>query len=203
MRCGAEGQLRDSAMEDLEAGMSRSSAMVDIESARKQVERVCERLALLHLSYAKAICEELGDEKGTDLILKTIKRYGTQIGTKARERAISLGQEPTPDRYEEDLPAYGMHDRLEFAVVSGERRMRAFGCAMGKFWRERKEQGLGRLYCYIDIAKYMAFNPMFKLVHTKTLLDGDSYCEFAVRRTTDEERKDFASTEEDWTYIDR
>lgn len=183
--------------------MTSGSAAVDIESARKQIERVCARLALLHLSYAKVICEELGQEKGTDLILKAIKQYGTRIGTKARERAVSLGQEPTPDCYEEDLPAYGMHDRLEFVTVGGERRMRAFGCVMGKLWSEWKQRELGRLYCYVDIVKYMAFNSMFKLVHTKTLLDGDPYCEFAVRETTDRERKDFANAEGDWTYIDR
>ena len=81
--------------------------------------------------------------------------------------------------------------------------MRAFGCAMGKVWAELHEQTLGRLYCYVDIAKYMAYNPMFKLVHTKTLPDGDPYCEFAVRETIDQERKDFATTKGDWAYIDR
>ena len=203
MLCGAEGQPRDATMCDPGTGGTHSNATVDIESAKKQVERVCERLALLHLSYAKAICEELGQERGTRVILKAIKRYGMAIGRKVRKNAISLGYEPVPEHYQEDLPAYGMHDRLEFAAVGEERRMRAFGCAMGKLWSELKEQRLGRLYCYVDIAKYMEFNPAFKLVHIKTLVDGDPYCEFAVRETTGQEQKDFTSPEEDWAYIDR
>ena len=48
----------------------------------------------------------------------------------------------------------------------------------------------------------MAFNPKFKLIHTKALPDGDEYCELVVRPTTEQERKDFADKDKDWSYID-
>ena len=46
---------------------------VDLEEAKEQVRKVCRRLALLHLSYAKIIINELGDKKGRKLILEAIK----------------------------------------------------------------------------------------------------------------------------------
>jgi hypothetical protein len=74
---------------------------------------------------------------------------------------------------------------------------------MGEVWNELREGELGRLYCYVDPAKYMAFNPGFKMIHLKALPDGDQYCELAVRPTTDQERKDFAAEDKDWSYIDQ
>ncbi|MCK4790336.1 MAG: hypothetical protein KAV87_41750 [Desulfobacteraceae bacterium] len=41
----------------------------------------------------------------------------------------------------------------------------------------------------------MAFNPNYKLIHTKTLLDGDEYCELAVRPTYKRERDGFSNGE--------
>jgi hypothetical protein len=49
----------------------------------------------------------------------------------------------------------------------------------------------------------MAFNPSFKLFHTRALPDGDEYCELVVRPTTEQERKDFTDRDKDWLYIDR
>ncbi len=77
-----------------------------------------------------------------------------------------------------------------------------YGCVMAKVWKNLGEDELGRLYCYIDPAKYMGFNPKFKLIHIKTLPDGDDYCEIALRPTTDQERKDFTE-DKDWSYIDK
>ena len=45
---------------------------VTMKNAREQVARACVRLGLLHLAFAEAIVEELGEEKGRQLILKSI-----------------------------------------------------------------------------------------------------------------------------------
>ena len=74
---------------------------------------------------------------------------------------------------------------------------------MGKLWNELGEGELGRLYCLVDPAKYMAYNPNFKLAHLRALPGGDEYCELVVRPTTEQERKDFADKDKDWSYIDR
>ena len=41
------------------------------------------------------------------------------------------------------------------------------------------------------------------MVHLKALPDGDEYCEFAIKSTTEQEKKDFFDEDKDWRYIDR
>jgi hypothetical protein len=96
-----------------------------------------------------------------------------------------------------------MHDRVEISQEGSEKRTKAYGCVMGKVWKELGEEKLGRLYCYVDPAKYMAFNPEFKLIHIKAMTDGDDYCEFAVRPTTQKDRDDFKDNDKDWSHIDK
>jgi len=92
---------------------------------------------------------------------------------------------------------------MEKVDINGEKRIRAYGCVMGKLWKELGEDEIGRFYCYVDPAKYMAFNSNFKLIHTKTIPNGDEYCEFIVKPTTEQERKDFFEEDKDWLYIDK
>lgn len=184
--------------------MSTRKETVALGEAEEQVRRVSVRLGLLHLSFARTLADELGDKKGKELILKAIKDYGTRIGEKAKVEAMTQGLDNTPANFKEDLPLYGMHERRGEAIeVDGEVRRRAYGCVMAKVWNELGEGELGRLYCYVDPAKYMAFNPNFKLCHVRALQDGDECCEFAVRPTTEQERKDFADKDKDWSYMDR
>jgi len=182
--------------------MTNSQETVSLEEAREQVSKVCRRLGLLHLSFAKTLVEELGEKKGKQLVLKAIKDYGTRIGEEIKATVTNQGLDNSPMNYKEDLPLYGMHDRSERTEIDGEKRTRLYGCVMGKVWNELGAGELGRLYCYVDPAKYMGFNPNFKLIHTKALPDGDEYCEFALRPTTEQERKDFADKDKDWSYID-
>ena len=182
--------------------MTPRKETVALEEAKEQVSKVCRRLGLLHLSFAKTVVEELGEEKGKQLVLKAIKDYGARIGREVKAKAIAQGLADTPANYKEDLPLYGMHERKETIEVGGEERTRMYGCVMAKVWNELGAGELGRFYCYVDPAKYMSFNPNFKLVHTKALPDGDEYCEFALRPTTEQERKDFADKDKDWSYID-
>ena len=96
-----------------------------------------------------------------------------------------------------------MHKGVEELEIEGEKRIRAFGCVMAQVWKEYGEEKLGRLYCYVDPAKYMAYNPKFKLAHVKALPDGDNYCEFCIRETSQQEQDDFESDDSDWLYIDK
>lgn len=96
-----------------------------------------------------------------------------------------------------------MHERIETVEVEGEPRVRAYGCVLAKVWQEYGEEKLGRLYCYMDVAKYMGYNPNYKLIHTKTVPEGDEYCELVVGPTTEKERKDFSAKDKDWLYIDK
>jgi hypothetical protein len=187
--------------------MAGQEQMVTFKKAKREVELVCRRLALLHISFARTLVNELGEEKGKQLVLKAIKDYGKRVGEKVRQDVISEGLEPLPENYgvgkSRNLPDFGMHDGRESRVEDGESRPRAYGCVMAKVWLECGEGELGRLYCYVDPAKYMAYNPKYKMLHLKAMPDGDEYCEFAIRPTTPEEQADFASEDKDWSYIDK
>ncbi|MBA7501206.1 hypothetical protein ES704_03968 [subsurface metagenome] len=186
-----------------DAEMNTRKETATLEEAKEQVRRVCTRLGLLHLSFAKTLVEELGEKKGKQLVLKAIKDYGTRIGERVKANATAQGLGNDPENYVEDLPLYGMYDDIETKELKGEKRIRVYGCVMGKVWNKLREGELGRLYCYVDPAKYMAFNPNFKLIHTKVVTGGDAYCELVVRPTTEQDREDFAAKDTDWSHIDK
>jgi len=183
--------------------MGPEQEYVSKTEAAKQAAILFERIGILHASYARAIVDELGEDAGRSLILKAIKAYGKHIGAQVRQKAEARGLDASPEHYAGDLPAYGTHDRLEKVTVVGEERLRAYGCGLWRTWQSMGEEDLGRLYCNVDVAKYMGFNPCFKQVHTKAPFRGDDHCELVVRPTTEQERDDFAGANADWSYLDR
>ncbi len=180
---------------------------VTIKEAAEEVEMATKRIALLHLAFAKTLVKELGDEKGKKIVLKAIKYYGKLIGEEMKKNIISQGLDTTPDNYgkggSRDLPKYGMNDGQDAFETEGRQQRRTIGCVLGKLWREYDEEELGRLYCYVDLAKSMYYNPYFKLVHTRCMPEGkDEVCEFDILPTTEQEREDFFK-EEGWEKLDR
>jgi len=171
------------------------------EEAAKQIKTVSERIALLHLSYAEILTEELGEERGKQLILKAIKQYGTHIGEARRKEIEEKGLEPNPENFSKgeslSIPPFGMHDKIE---REGE-NMRAHGCALGKLWRKYGQEELGKLYCYVDAAKYLAFNENYVQTHIKAMTKGDDYCEFEVTPAT-QEQKELFKEDEDFSKVD-
>ena len=154
---------------------------VSAEDARQAVEDVSRRVGLLHICYARTLVEELGEEKGRELIKKAVWEYGTRIGLRTRERVEGLGLEPTVQNFSKgsDLSPIGFDHRP--TVVEGEHRIQSFGCVMAEIWQEYNEEDLGGLYCLVDPAKMQAYDPSYTLVHTKKIPDGCEYCELAVR----------------------
>lgn len=176
---------------------------IEVEEADRYVKKVSRRIALLHLSYAKTLTEELGEERGKQLVLKAIKRYGEHIGEARREEIEEKDLEPVPENFSEgeslSIPPFGMHSEVE---RDGD-RMKAHGCVMGKLWREKGEEELGELYCYVDAAKYLAFNDDYVQTHTKALTAGDDYCEFEIDRSTEEQKSLFKNDEMDFSNVDK
>ena len=185
--------------------MVKKEELIPLAQAKSEVALVCRRLGLLHMAFAQVLVDEFGEERGKQLVTQAIEEYSRKIGAKKREVVFSQELEPSLENLVEarDIPTIGMHDRTERVEVEGEMRIRAYGCVMSKVWHGYGKDDLGRIYCYVDPVKYMAFNPNFKLMHLKALPDGDEYCELVVRPTTEQERKDFADKDKDWSYIDR
>ncbi len=159
--------------------MAEEKEMIGKEEATRQVLSMVRRLALLHHSFAKTLVRELGEERGKEIIRKAIQFYGEQVGRKVREQTVAKGLKTTVENYQEDLPWLAWN--TEKVIVEGESRARVHACNLAQVWNELGEPGLGRLYCGMDQAKYKAYDPELECVHEKNVLDGDPYCELAVR----------------------
>ncbi|UCF82251.1 MAG: L-2-amino-thiazoline-4-carboxylic acid hydrolase [Desulfobacteraceae bacterium] len=182
--------------------------VVPLSEATKIIRSIARRAALLHICYARGIIDELGEKKGMKLISRIIKNYGKRIGEKVKEEIVMKGLEVIPENFNKndsyafaDFPA--LHDRIETVEVEGVRKFRSYGCTFAEVWKDYGEEKLGRLYCYMDPAKYMAYNPRYKLAHTKTVPDGNDFCELEIKPTTEKEREDFFAEDKDWFYIDK
>ena len=184
--------------------MPTEDSMVPQRQAEAEVALAVERLALLHLSYAETLFKELGEDRGQEVTVKAIREYGHRIAAKARRGAEERGLPLTPENYDAggpNWPSLGTCDRVDRVEVDGEQRVRIYGCGLAQTSQAQGQEALGRLYCLIDVAKMMAYNPAYKVIHLQAELDGDPYCELVTRETTEQEREDFASNE-DWSYID-
>jgi len=187
-------------------GSNDNTNSLKMEDAEKEVRLASRRIALLHLAYARTLEEKLG-EKGLDIAAAAIKEYGKMIGKEVKEKVLDAELPLTPGNYgagsSRNLPKIGMHEGVKEYEERGQRRIISYGCEMAKVWAEYDENQLGRLYCYVDPAKYMAYNPEFKLAHIKAMPDGDDCCEFCVAKTTEDERQAFESEDSDWLFIDQ
>ncbi len=154
--------------------------MIPKEEAVSQLRSMFTRTALIHYAFAKTIIDELGKEKGKELTQKAIRLYGEMVGKKVREKTLAKGLRALAENYQDDFPTLGREDR-EKVVVEGEKRARVHTCDLAEAWKELGVPEIGRLYCFVDQAKYEAYNPELECVHTKNVLDGDPYCELAVR----------------------
>jgi len=161
--------------------MSRKEEFVPLQDAVQQVKVAVSRLALMHLSFSKILVGELGEEKGKDLIIKSIVEYGRRVGERTK-------------RGLQDLPKYGVTEKSEDG--------RAYNCVLGRIFQEYGEEELGCLYCYVDAAKSMAVDANRKLIHKTSMACGDDHCTFEWVSTTEKEREDFKNNASDWKYVD-
>jgi hypothetical protein len=163
-------------MIDNEEKMSKQEALCQIQAALR-------RAALLYHCFSTTLVDEYGKEKGEELIQKAIDEYGAMIGREARKKAQMKGFSLTPDNFISDLPDIAWE--VESVVVDGEERARIHHCPLAAEWREWSDPNIARLYCHVDQAKIKAYNPDYEYLHIKNILDGDPYCELAIRKTGD------------------
>ena len=165
--------------------MKDEQEMITTEEAADEIRLALRRAALIYHHFARTLVEELGEERGRELIKKSIESYGSQVGCEARRKALSRKLDLKPENFESDLPKYVW--QTEEVVVDGERRSRVHFCPLAAEWLSQGDAKTARLYCFVDQAKMTAFNPDYEYVHLKNLLDGDPYCELVIR-SVDQER---------------
>ncbi|MHA2203789.1 MAG: hypothetical protein ACW991_08875 [Candidatus Hodarchaeales archaeon] len=160
---------------------------VPLKEAINEVETAITRLALLHLSFSKILVDEFGDERGSELVIKSIMEYGRRIN-----EVVSKGGQ--------DLPKWGVYSGEVYQDEDG--RYHVTGCNLAKTFKEFKELNLGRLYCYVDAAKSMDSDSTKKLIHTSCEACGDDHCTLEFVNTTEEERNSFINRDKKLKYID-
>jgi len=161
--------------------MADEKEMVTKEEAFQQVKSMITRAALIHWAFAKTLVDELGEKKGKALAKKAIELYGKEVGKRVKERTLARGLPLSRENFQDDLPDLGWAER-EKVEVEGENRSRIYTCLLARALQELGVPELGRIYCFVDQGKYEAYNPELQCVHVKNVLDGDAYCELAVRK---------------------
>jgi len=163
--------------------MSEEKQEISVEECTAEVKLMARRTALLHLFFSKAIIEELGQEDGEKLIKKAVMAYGEYCGRAIKEGVEALGLPLTDENSENirDLPKYGWESDI-ITLSNGEQRPIARFCPLADVFKQFGEEGLrlGRLYCFVDQGKQLAYNPDYDFIHSKNVLDGDPYCEFLI-----------------------
>lgn len=170
---------------------SGEQATVPAAEALQQISIAVERIAMLHYHFATTLVAELGEEKARELITKAIASYGKEVGEIQRRRVIEAGLEPTCENFKAvvDLPRMAwLPENMPVHVANGK-ELRI--CPMAKYWIDKGATDLGRLYCYVDQAKYRAYNLDCECRHLSNVLDGGDDCQVV------------AKTRAEWEIIDR
>lgn len=157
--------------------------MVRKDFAEKDVISMARRLASLYLHFTEVLMEDLGEEKAKEITEKVISRYGQESGLEARKVVEGLGLPLEKENFAKgsDLPSLGWKSENK-NYPDGRCNTKITYCPFAEFWIEKGAEKFGRLYCFVDQAKYSGFNPELKCVHEKNVLDGDPYCELAIKK---------------------
>jgi L-2-amino-thiazoline-4-carboxylic acid hydrolase-like protein len=169
-------------MEHLAASGSPS---MPVSEALQQILTTAERMAMLYYHFASTLVGELGDEKGKELIQKAIAAYGTEVGERQRARVAEAGKALTCENYKTvpDLPMLAWSPEGMPKLIRDGKEIAV--CPLAKYWIEKGAADLGRLYCYVDQAKFSTFDPACECRHLKNVLEGDDCCVVAVKKRSD------------------
>jgi len=137
---------------------------INTDEAREQVVLLAKRTAMLYQAFAETLKEELGDEESEKLVLKSIDKFGTMCGQRIAEGVEELGLDLSISNYFKipDLPKLGWE--IESDMIEKDVKLRAdvHYCPLADHWLEDMDLQLARLYCYVDQAKFSAYNPKIK-----------------------------------------
>lgn len=157
--------------------MAESKAKITTEQATQEVRVMAKRTAMLYYHFATVLIEKLGVEEGKKIISEVISRYGSEVGQSVQKAVLDKGLPLTLENYslESDLPKYGW-EGSEF-TKEGKNYIEVKFCPLAAEWMSRDFHEIGRLYCFVDQAKYDSYNGT-KCIHLKNKLDGDEICLF-------------------------
>ncbi len=166
--------------------MGKDFETIPLQDAVKATQGALSRVALLHIAFSRVSVDEFGEEKGKNLIAKAIIEYGHRVADR-----VNKGHP--------DLTELGLYD------ANGEDeqgRLFSKGCTFAKVFEEENALDVGHMYCYVDAAKFMAFDEDAKMIHLTCQAAGDDTCTFDIVPTTEEEREAFRKRTNSWRKVD-
>ena len=165
--------------------MAKEEDTIPVEEAVRQIGIMAERLAMLHYHFANTLVQELGEEQGRALVARAIAAYGAEVGERQRQRVVAAGFTADCVNYGRapDLPALAWSCDHMPVVNRGGKDIHV--CPLALYWIENGRESLGRLYCFVDQAKYTAFDPDCEARHLKNVLDGDECCDVVAKKRTE------------------
>lgn len=155
------------------------------EDAKKQVLAMAQRCAMIFQAFSEVLVEEIGEEKGKDLIQRAITLYGNRCGEKVKEKVRQKGYSLTAKNYDKvlDVPTLGWEGKkIKDLQNEWERISEVTFCPLAEYWINEDFASIGRMYCYVDQAKFTSYNQELECVHLENVLDGDKRCLIAVRK---------------------
>lgn len=156
-----------------------SDEHVTVEEATEQVRLMARQLALFYHHMAETLTDRIGKDRAKALLKEAVCRYGTECGETVRRGVEAMGLPPTAENYGQipDLPRFGWESGQ--VIEGGVARPQTTFCPLAAVWIEKGSQEMGRLYCFVDQAKYQSYNGL-SCVHRRNVLDGHDSCVFEV-----------------------
>lgn len=152
------------------------------QEALENVLIMAERLAFLHYAFAETIEKYMPQEEARRVILEAINKYGELCAQSTMKKIHEQNLEPVLVNFRKgkDLPSVGW----EWAPVERPNNVpcgkisKITTCPLAEIWKRLGDNGrrLGRLYCYVDQAKFKAYGKGYECIHDKNILNGDDYC---------------------------
>ena len=166
------------------------SELIPKEEAELDVHIVASRLAMLYYYFVTHLKDKLGEEETRALVRDVIADYGADCGRQTRAAVKKLGY-PNELPYQNrggDLPKNGWHSQVLKSEID-EKLVRNTHCPFAATWKEYDFCDWGRLYCYVDQAKYAAYNDQLTCVHEENILDGCASCLLHITKSCGLEAK--------------
>lgn len=143
------------------------------EEAVEQVRTMARLFGLMFYHFSNLLVEEFGEKRGRELISEAVKRFGLDRAKRVREEITKMGLEPTLENYGKvlDLPRIGW----------GGPTRETF-CPFAQVWIEKGAEDLCKLYCDVDVWKYVGYDPKIKVKRLSSVLEGDRDCRYEVKQ---------------------
>lgn len=143
------------------------------EEAAEEVRKLGRLFGLMFYHFANILVEEHGEERGRELVMEVVKRFGLDRAQRVKDQVQAMGLEPTLENYRKaaDLPEIGWGGST-----------RESHCPFAEVWFEKGAADLCKLYCEVDVWKYVGYNPDIDVKRRSWVLEGDDDCRYEIRQ---------------------